>query len=518
MNAVIDTDALIVGSGFGASVLAARLAGAGWRVLVLEKGARLDPSRDFRRTQSPAYLRHYLKSVSSPGLGLTYAEALGGGSGFYEMVSLRAPSLAFRGAWPAGLDRAAMDPYYALAERELHVQQIATADVPRTGLVFARMLKELGCSAERVRYAVRDCPGSGFCISGCVFGAKQTLLDTYLPQAERAGATILCDVFVRALSPLGALPLRWAAEASGPGLARVAGGASAATVRARFVFVGAGTVGSAALLLRSRPALPRLSPALGRHVTFNGSVKRAALLPAGWPDADMYTGRSHPGVMSYEFLESHGVVLSAAKALPIQAVTARLRLPGERARDRRLGAPHAEMLRLFRRRVLVVAAFGLTAPQASLAIDGDGKPVVRLELDDALRSYAQCTSELIASLFTRAGFTPLEIEWLDSRGGVLDEPHFTTAHQLGSCRMADDPAHGVVDADGEAHGYPGLFVCDGAAIPGALAVNPSLTIAANAERMAERVLRRHSPERANSAAAPRPFDRAARSLLPRRLP
>jgi cholesterol oxidase len=194
MSAVIDTDALVVGSGFGAAVLAARLAQAGWRVLVLEQGPRLDPVRDFRRTQSPAYLRRYLKTAGSRTLGLTWAEALGGGSGFYEMVSLRAPSVAFgmddpdgRPAWPDGLDRQALDPYYARAERELHVEQIAAADVPRSGLVFARMLKELGHAAERARYAVRGCPGSGFCISGCVFGAKQTLLDTYLPQAERAG-------------------------------------------------------------------------------------------------------------------------------------------------------------------------------------------------------------------------------------------------------------------------------------------------------------------------------------------
>lgn len=486
----MDTDALVVGSGFGASVLAARLSGAGWNVLVLEKGSR----PDFRRTQSPSYLRRYLKSASSRTLGLTWAEALGGGSGFYEMVSLRAPSLAFEDGWPAGLSRAALDPYYARAERELHVTQIEAGDVPRTGLVFARMLRELGHAAERARYAVRDCPGSGFCVSGCVFGAKQTLLDSYLRQAERTGAVIRCNAEVVSVSPrldlvndlraqarrgdVDAVPLRWQA--------RLADGTVA---RARFVFVGAGTVGSAALLLRS--GLPRISGALGRHVSFNGSVKRAALLPADWPGGDMYTGRSHPGIVTYDFLASHGVVLTAVKALPIQAVTARLRMPGETARARRMGAAHVEMMRLFRRRVLVVAAFGLTPGTAAISVDESGRPRVALTPSAELRAYESRTRALLDSLFTRAGFTPLDAEWLDGEGGVLAGLHFSTAHQLGSCRMADDPAHGVVDADGEVFHYPGLFVCDGAAIPGALAVNPSLTIAANAERIAERVLRRY---------------------------
>jgi len=59
-----------------------------------------------------------------------------------------------------------------------------------------------------------------------------------------------------------------------------------------------------------------------------------------------------------------------------------------------------------------------------------------------------------------------------------------TAHPLGGCPMGDDPDRGVVDHTGEVFGHPGLFVIDGSIIPAALAVNPSLTIAALAERCA----------------------------------
>jgi cholesterol oxidase len=60
-----------------------------------------------------------------------------------------------------------------------------------------------------------------------------------------------------------------------------------------------------------------------------------------------------------------------------------------------------------------------------------------------------------------------------------------TAHPLGGCAMSDDPTVGVVDANGEVRGLANLFVIDGAIIPSALGVNPSLTIAAVAERIAD---------------------------------
>jgi choline dehydrogenase-like flavoprotein len=137
-----ETDVLVIGSGFGAAAVALRLALAGQRVLVIEKGPHIDPYTDFRQTQDPQYLLRYLKSLSGSSIATTFAEALGGGSGFYEMVSLRAPSLAFdqidasgRRLWPAGIDRAALDPYYERAEAMLHVEQIhaAMSSSKRTG-------------------------------------------------------------------------------------------------------------------------------------------------------------------------------------------------------------------------------------------------------------------------------------------------------------------------------------------------------------------------------------------------
>jgi cholesterol oxidase len=70
-----------------------------------------------------------------------------------------------------------------------------------------------------------------------------------------------------------------------------------------------------------------------------------------------------------------------------------------------------------------------------------------------------------------------------------------TVHPLGGCPMGRHQGEGVVNADGEAFGYPGLFVCDGSVMPGAVGANPSLTIAAFADRMATRIVDRDATGR-----------------------
>src|SRR6058998_3831995 len=134
----IQTDVLVIGTGFGAAAPALRLAQAGAKVVMIEKGPRVQTA-DFRQTSDPKYVLKYLKGTPGDNLKLTYAEALGGGSGFYEMISLRAPSLAFeqldedgRLLWPADVDRRSLDPYYDLAERMLHVSQPRRGD-PQDG-------------------------------------------------------------------------------------------------------------------------------------------------------------------------------------------------------------------------------------------------------------------------------------------------------------------------------------------------------------------------------------------------
>jgi len=512
------TDVLIVGTGFGAAAPALRLAEAGFRVTMIEKGPRIDPARDFRQTQDPRYILRYLKALSGDHLGLTYAEALGGGSGFYEMVSLRAPTAAFEQAdvsgaslWPSSVRRAALDPWYDVADRMLSVEQISPELVPKSGLVFAKLMKNLGYSCERARYAVKGCLGSGYCVTGCIYGAKQSLLLTYLPQAVAAGAQIETDLEAMSIRPLAtpdaarregslaSVPYRYEVTCKHRSNGRIRG------YRAKILILGGGTLGTARLLLNSRDQLLRLSDHVGRNVAFNGGVKVAGILPPGFAEGDMFSGRSHPGMISYQFLASHGLTIAAAKPMPLQIVAAaRLRLEGDRREPSWWGAPNAELMKTMRTRMMVMLALGMTQPLGRLVAKRNGKIEVELDLTPELRRYHDDTEELLHSILRRNGCQVVEAEFRGTGGLPKRDLFFSSAHHVGSARMADSKARGVVDASGEVFDYPGLFVSDGAAIPSSLAVNTSLTILANAERIAEGLLRRYGTAREQLTATARP--------------
>src|SRR5437899_11753333 len=197
----------------------------------------------------------------------------------------------------------------------LHVSQIPLAEVPKTGLVFAELMKNLGYSVDRARYAVRGCQGSGFCVTGCVYGAKQSLFLNYLPQAVEAGAEIETDLGARSVQPLAhPHPHAWLTLGETPYRYQVicqrrTGERERLRFVARDVILGGGTVGTATLLLRSRTYLPLLSEHVGRHIAYNDSVEGVGVLPVGCPDADMVTVRTHPDMHSYHFLQHYGVTV-----------------------------------------------------------------------------------------------------------------------------------------------------------------------------------------------------------------
>ncbi len=495
----LQTEVLAVGSGFGAAAPALRLAKAGFQVTMVEKGSTIRPEQDFQQSQDPQYLLRYIKTIRGDNVNFTYAEGVGGGSGFYEMVSLRAPSIAFeqegvdgRRLWPKSIGRPAMDPFYETAERMMGVTQISPREIPRSGIAFALLMKKLGYSVDRVPYSVRGCVGHSFCVAGCVVGAKVTLHDTYLGPASRLGMRLFADQEVTRIRPMkiGAdhgqiirnvrdLPFRYEIDCRD----RQTG--AELRIQAKILILGGGTVGTARLLLNSRDALPGLSPHLGKNIAVNGTVKSIGILPDDIPDGDMFRGRSHPGVISYEFLSSRGITVSTAKPLPVDAVSyANLYLEDDERNPSWWGQAKVDLMKLYRRRAIVLYALGLSTPTAEIRMTGRRREITPVfDVDGAFRQYYNETLGLLHSIFRRTGGRIVHIKIMDGQGVEYPDLHITTAHMTGSCRMADSQRQGVVDVNGEVFGYPGMYVTDGAAIPSSLAVNPYLTILANAERI-----------------------------------
>jgi len=147
----------------------------------------------------------------------------------------------------------------------------------------------------------------------------------------------------------------------------------------------------------------------------------------------------------------------------------------------------------YRRRLIALYAMGLTPPSGRLELGNDGATILALDPNATLQRYHERTEQLLHSILVRNGCRLVDIEFVDRGGAPHDGLYFSTAHQVGSCRMADSKEHGVVSAAGEAFEYPGLYISDGAVIPSSLAVNTSLTILANAERIAASIISRHRP-------------------------
>jgi cholesterol oxidase len=114
-----------------------------------------------------------------------------------------------------------------------------------------------------------------------------------------------------------------------------------------------------------------------------------------------------------------------------------------------------------------------------LRLDGDGRLALDWPRREATRYFAR--------VWRTVGRIAAASDW-DFRKGLSDRlSRSITAHPLGGAPMGRDRWEGVVDDHGEVHGHRGLFVADGAVLPGPIGANPSLTIAALAERFADRI-------------------------------
>ncbi len=468
-------DVVVVGSGFGGSIPALRLAEAGRTVRVLEQGPRFE-ARDFEQSWSfRAQARLFVTYQSSDfKVFFRYGRGLGGGSLTYAAAMLRTPSACFDyvdaagyHVWPASVSRAVLDPHFAAVEAMMSITRASWADVPRAGGVFATMLDRMGRTCDRTMYPIVDCLQCGFCMTGCRFGRKQHLGLTYIPRAETAGAVFQTGCKVHHL------------QADGTGYVVHYHDAHQVerTLRAGLVVMGAGALETPAILLRSAAALGGLHPQVGKNLNNNGDVALMFELPDTLPAAHSHMGRNNAGVITYAFWDEHRVTIHAGAGPPaLFAALDVVRDDGsEPSVPLGLGFKHWLKER-YPDRVLSTLAIGL--------VDGEGE--ITVGNDDLLRFTLPMSERLRAYLDRVAG---IGRQIAEANGAHLlrtagDSFEHGDAHPLGSCRMGDDDQRAPCTPQGELRGHPGIFCADGSAIPGGTGVNPAHTIAANAERIA----------------------------------
>jgi cholesterol oxidase len=547
--------ALVIGSGFGGAVAACRLAQAGVDVAVVERGRRWPPGsfpRDLSRLDAGwLWLCNHGLYDARPLNDILAVQAAGwgGGSLVYANVAMRPPQEVFDRSWPQPYSRAALEPYYDLVAHMLDVRPVP-AD-PRTGRLPPKtqlMAKAAGLLGQsdgffhpnlavrfegegpnRFGVLQKACTFSGQCDIGCNEGAKNTLDLNYLALAEQHGAAVgtLTEALHIARAGDGyRVRLREYGhpDAGRDGVER--------DVTAEYVFVCAGALGTTELLLRSRDqyrTLPGLSAALGHGYSGNGdflSFGDGLAEPAEPGNGPTITTAAllHTGTEAEEqwfVLEEGGYSEHLAKLIRALHVA---RLPEYAARM--VGAGTRRVLGTARElgatlddgaaRTAVLLAMGNDRADGRIELRG---PRHRLHVtwdvtrnDPLYEAERAVSGQVVRALGGRPFGTPT---WRLFRQPV-------TVHNLGGARMGTDPETGVVDTDGQVFGHPGLYVLDGAALPGATGANPSSTIAAVAERCIEVAVRRITgnrdwvaPERAEVESRDLPEDRAVRAVVAR---
>lgn len=557
-------DAVVVGSGFGGAVSAYRLAEAGQRVCVLERGKAYPPGSFPRRPREmaanfwdPSRGTHGLFNVwSFRGIEALVSSGLGGGSLIYANVLLRKDERWFvndspfpGGAehWPISRDD--LDPHYDQVEAMLGATPFPFGapgyDLAKTAALrdAARrhgldwQLPNLAVTFSNSQGPPRPgeplAPGDypnlhgrsrttcrlcGECDIGCNDGAKNTMDHTYLSAAVHHGAEIRTRCEVRRLEPrsgggfaVSYVQHRPEQEGAPTDTAKL----PHVTVTADRLVLAAGTLGTTYLLLRNLSALPHLGPALGTRFCGNGDLLTFALR------AHDRTGpRRTPLVLD----ASRGPVITSAIRVPDEVDAADAAAPGRRgyyvedagypafvdwmlegttvpstlnrlARfvGRRLVAritrnPRSDLSAEMGALIGSAELSGGSLPLLGMGRDvPDGRMQLRkghLDIDWTVATSKAYFDGVRSTMSTIAG---------DLGATFRDSPlwrfhRVITVHPLGGCPMGRHAREGVVDPWGQSFIYPGLFVVDGSVMPGPVGANPALTIAAFANRVAERIL------------------------------
>ncbi|HXG25330.1 MAG TPA: GMC family oxidoreductase N-terminal domain-containing protein [Candidatus Binatia bacterium] len=512
---MLEADVIVVGSGAGGGVVAAELARAGRRVLVIEAGPYVDEStmpRDELDAYGRLYLNHGLLTTWDGSITMLAGSGVGGGTLVNWMTCLDAPA-DVRAEWARehgldGVDGAEWADDVAVLERELGVAPASL--VPAKDDLIRRGAAALGWDADVIRRNAVDCGDCGSCPFGCRRGAKRSGIRAHLAEAARQGAVVLDRARV-----IGLLRDRAAHERVIGVRGRLAPPADepldGATPRPFMAF--APQVVLAAGALRSPSIIQAtgagaVHPHVGQHLRLHPVPILGAIMAE---PVDMWRGTMQ-AVRSLEFAQDRPdrrrfVIESAPGHLGLLALV----LPWQGA------AEHAELMARARHFAPLIAVTR-DGGEGTTSLTAAGRVRIDYRLDAAGKATARQALVAMARL-ARAGeaseifavASPMPRHVLD---GSADEPRrfnlfeqqlaamdfaphrgvVASAHQMGTIRMGGDPAthpadeRGRVRLDRRGTVLRGLYVADGSTFPTAIGVNPMLSIMAMAMRVSRTVL------------------------------
>jgi cholesterol oxidase len=538
-----DYDWVVVGSGFGGSVSALRLAEKGYSVAVLECGKRFGDD-DFPSSTGDSRRYFWAPRMGMRGIfrlslfkdiAVVSGCGVGGGSLGYANTLYVPPSPFFEDPQWADIEswEARLAPHYETAQRMLGVvvhdrddpaDQLLREFGEELGVADTYRKTPIGVYLDNPGKTVPDpffegegpertgCMQCGRCMVGCPHGAKNTLVKNYLWLAEHRGVEVQAERTVTDIRPLGAADgsdgYTVASERSG--LLR---GRKRRTVTARGVVVAAGPLGTNKLLQRCRlgGSLPRISPRLGELVRTNSESILAVRVPEDYPEdltrrvaitSSIYPDpHTHIETVTYGEAGDSMSLLNTLLVGDGTRVTRPLKLLGQILRH---PVNFAKVLwpRGTSRRTIILLVMQTLDNAIALRPKLKRSGEVRLQTEQD----PERPNPTFIPVANQAA------EWLAERTGGIAQSSVmeatlnipTTAHILGGAVIGHGPDDGVVDSRQRVFGYENLMVCDGAAIPANVGVNPSLTITALAEHAMSQVPPKEGAEPRDLPEAARP--------------
>lgn len=516
MHAVRDDviwDAVVIGSGFGGSMSALRLAEAGLSVLVLERGRWVERDETAWDARAVLIERKYRSATPFEAAKRWYGfrgriypdEAVGGNSVFYGGASFRlreedfdsrpwfddvAPDRRRGRRWPIAY--ADLAGYYEEAERLLDIAGLAGADPtePTRRCAYPQPAAPYSGPARRVAEAagalgLRPFPiplalnfnghdGRESCVRcttcdlfPCRIGAKNDLCVTVLPRAVDQG-TVIRD---RTIATRLVVKDRRVRAVECVDIA----GSRTYTVRCRLCVVSCGAIASAALLLRS--GLGQVEPngrLLGRHLMRHCSGIVIGLFPFETnPERQFH---KQIGITDFYFGHPEGRpprgnwgMIQGLQVPPPEYIASAAPFP--------IGMMGARTTRY--QIYLLCMAEDVPSPENRVEVDARRRDSFGVALTRVVHRYHRRDREARSALYREAA------RILREAGAVLRARKLidTYSHAAGTCRFGTEPATAVLDPWCSFFGVPNLYVVDGGFFPTAGSVNPSLTIAANALRV-----------------------------------
>jgi choline dehydrogenase-like flavoprotein len=488
---VEEVDVVVIGSGAGGAVMAKELAETGLSVVVLEEGAYFTRS-DFAGPPWERFQKLYRANGTTVALGLpTIPLPLGKGVGGSTLINsgtcFRTPDRVLQ-SWESewgieGIDAESMRPFFERVERIMHVQPVPEELLGPNARVFRRGVDELGLHGAPIPRNIDGCRGCGVCAFGCPSDAKQSTHISYLPRAQRHGATIYARcraerIVVDDGKARGVVASLLDPETGEP--------RATLTVRAKIVVVAAGAVHTPALLQAN--SLANRSGELGKNLRIHPAAGIGA-----WMAEEVYGWR---GTLQPYYVDdwhaSHDIMIEVTSSVPgIGAGT----MPGT-------GLFTKEILARYKH----LASAGLFVSDTStgrVRRIGKGEPVVTYKLNKLDTHKLVRGIVHAAEIFFAAGaqqvFTGLpgkgfvqstkELEDVKEEAVKPGALRLTAFHPVGTARMGADPSKTVVGPYGECHDVANLFVTDASVMPGCPTVNPQISIMGFATRTADHLVR-----------------------------